>query len=113
MLKIVIPLIGVMIISLSGCTHWATLWEKLIEEKSSSYCIEHYNNKEKREQCTITYSALQRDKKECKRFTHPEYCLILAKYSWENYIQYGIKGRVTKEDAYKYPIIYKDSKTIK
>lgn len=105
MIRIVVAVLGVAIVFLMSCTHSAISWERLSKEKSG-YCATKYSDKEQLEMCKITYIAVQRAKKECQNFTHPDYCLVLAQHSWENYIKYVLKGKKpTKADAQKYPMI--------
>jgi len=109
MIKIVVPVIGVAVLALMSCTHSAISWEALSKEKSG-YCAKKYTDKEQLEACAITYIAVQRAKKECQNFTHPEYCLVIAEHSWENYIKYVVKGKPTKEHANTYPMICEGGK---
>jgi|GEM_PF-1065053 len=110
MVKIVVATVGIAVLLLMSCTHSSISWETLSKEKGS-YCTQKFKDKEQLEMCEITYLAVQRAQKECQNFTHPEYCLVLAQHSWENYIKYVIKGKPTKEDANKYPMICEGGET--
>jgi len=103
-MKIVLFSIAAIMLLFIGCTHSSISWETLIKE-DSGYCTKKFKDKEDIEMCEIKYLAVQHAKKECQNYTHPEYCLAIAEYSWDNYIKYVIKGKPTKEHAQSYPMI--------
>ncbi|MBN2823815.1 MAG: hypothetical protein JXQ76_00710 [Campylobacterales bacterium] len=103
-MKIIFFIIAITILGFMGCTHSSISWQTLMKEESS-YCTTKFKNKEEIEECEIKYLAIEHAKKECQNYTHPEYCLAIAEYSWDNYIKYVIKRKPTKADATKYPMI--------
>ncbi|MBN2825648.1 MAG: hypothetical protein JXQ76_10005 [Campylobacterales bacterium] len=104
MMKIILLIIVATILGFMGCTSSSISWQTLMQQESG-YCASKFSNKEEREECEIQYLAIQHAKKECQNYTHPEYCLVIAQYSWDNYIKYVLKRKPTKADAQSYPMI--------
>ncbi len=111
-MKIFLFIIGFAVLAFVSCTHSSIAWETLIKEKSG-YCANKFQDKEEMEACEVKHLAVQHAKKECQNYTHPEYCLAIAEYSWENYIKYVIKRKPTKQDAQSYPMICGDKESKK
>jgi len=104
--KFVMGVILVGAISFSGCVSSSPSWKVLGKQGvDSNLCSLKLKDKSEIEECNIKQLAAIRAKEECKKDMNPEYCVLMAEYSWNNFVDLVAKGKATKMHAERYPIM--------
>ena len=93
-------------INFSGCASSSPSWRVLGKQGiNSNMCSLKLKDKSEIEKCNIKQLAAIREKEECQKDIAPGYCVLMAEYSWNNFVDLVVKGKTTRKHADIYPIM--------
>ena len=104
MIKNILTVIGCSVL-LSACASSSVAWDTLEKESNApSFCDSTFTDKVKIEACKIESIALKKAQSECVKDSNPDYCILMAEYSWNNFKDVVLTSAPTREHANMYPV---------
>ncbi|WP_445945775.1 hypothetical protein [Shewanella sp.] len=105
MIKKSLSIIGLSV-TLTACTSSGVSWDALEKaQNKTNYCSSTFPDALQAEACEVESIALVKAKTECVKDSNPSYCLLMAKYSWNNFKDVVLKSPPTRAHAKLYPVM--------
>ena len=105
-MKKLVTLFLAIFILLTGCASSGISWDTLKKEGSTSgYCRNNYDKQKNISSCEIELAALRNAQYQCKKDSHPSYCVLMAEYNWDNFKAVVLTSAPTIKHAKLFPIM--------